>query len=158
MLEVENGPIAADGIRLWTVRVAYNSILAGRDPWYGLSKFSHHWFGAYRDYRVELVREAIEIPENPTAEQWRWAVWCAASAEFLCCRAGLEVPPWAMDERFHLVDPWYADDVLPEEEEELREETPEAFFRRGIFCEANPYRNKYEWQGREAAQAAREVA
>jgi hypothetical protein len=57
-----------------------------------------------------------------------------------------------MDPAYRLSDPWYYDEVEgPEEEEELREETPEPFARRGIYCEANPYRNKYEYQGRRTA-------
>ncbi len=57
-----------------------------------------------------------------------------------------------MEDRYRLLEAWYYDEVEgPEEEAELREETPGEFARRGVYCEANPYRNKYEYQGRKSA-------
>jgi hypothetical protein len=90
----------------------------------------HQWFGRYQDFRVELVREALDVPENVTPEQWRWAAW-------------------ALDAVYVLEEPWYYDEGKGEEEEAaLRGETPAEFACRGIYCEAQPYRNKYEYQGR----------
>lgn len=145
MLEMDERTQTVRGVRLQTFRRTFEQILHGDEPWYPLSEFTHQWFGRYTDYRAELVREEIQLPENATAEQWRWAVWIAASVEFLCRRAGLTCPTWALDERYQLAEPWYYDEVEgPEEEAELREETPGEFARRRIYCEANPYRNKYE--------------
>ncbi len=149
MLEIDEQAQTVGGVRLATFRHCYSQILIGDDPWLPLGNMMHQWFGRYQDFRTELVREVIDVPESATAEQWRWAIWCAASVEYLCNRAGLACPAWAVDERFKLAEPWYYDDVEGEEEKaELREETPEEFARRNIFCEANPYRNKYEYQGR----------
>ena len=65
----------------------------------------------------------------------------------------MDMPAWALDERYKLAVPWYCDNVEGDEEEEaaLREETPEPFARRGIYCKREPYRNKYEYQGRKTA-------
>jgi hypothetical protein len=144
------------GVRLQTFKRSYAQILAGDEPWYPLGNFMHQFFGAYQDYRAELVREAIDVPGEATPEQWRWAVWCAASVEYLCRRYGLEVPAWALDDRYQLAEPWYYDEAgdLPEVQAELREETPEEFVRRNVFCEENPYRNKYEYQGRQGRKVA----
>lgn len=150
------------GVRLQTFRRTYEQILAGDDPWYPLGVFMHQWFGRYTEYRAELVREAIDVPEDVTTEQWQWAVWCVASVEFLCEHADLEIPAWVMDQKYVLAEPWhYGDAEGAEEEADLREETPEPFARRNVFCEANPYRNKYdhtEYRQRRAAEKRENVA
>lgn len=152
MLEIDERTQTVGGVRLATFRRCYGQIVAGDDPWLPLGNMMHQWFGRYQDYRVELVREPLDVPEGATPDQFRWAVWCAASVEYLCNRAGLAYPAWALDERYKLAEPWYYDEVEgPEEEAELREETPVEFARRGIYCEREPYRNKYEYQGRKTA-------
>lgn len=136
------------GVRLQTFRHLYTEILDGEQPWVALGKMMHQFFGYYSDsdFRTEIVRESIEVPETPTPEQWRWAVWCAASVEYLCAKYELECPAWTMDDRYTLTEPWYRSPSsdLPEVQKELQEEAPEAFAHRNIYCEANPYRNKYE--------------
>jgi hypothetical protein len=145
MLSMDETTQTVRGVRLQTFKRTFEQILNGDEPWYPLSEFTHQWFGRYQDYRAELVREAIEVPESVSPEQFRWAVWCAASVEYLCKKYGQEVPAWVMDQRYQLLEPWYYDEIEgPEEEAELREETPEAFAWRNVYCEANPYRNKYE--------------
>jgi len=152
MLEIDEQTQTIGGVRLQTLQRSYAQILAGDDPWFPLGKFMHQYFGAYRDYRSDLLRDPIEVPEDKTAEQWRWAVWIAASADYLCRSRGGECPAWALDDRFKLAEPWYYAEIEgPEEEAELREETPPEFARRNIYCEAEPYRNKYEFQGRRSA-------
>lgn len=149
MLKLDEQTQVTGGVRLSTFRRCYAQIVVGDDPWLPLGNMMHQWFGRYQDFRAELVREALDVPENVTLEQWRWAVWCAASVEYLCNRAGLTCPAWAQDEEYMLEEPWYYDEVEGEDEEAaLREETPAEFARRGIYCEAHPYRNKYEYQGR----------
>ena len=145
MLEMDERTQTVRGVRLQTFRRSYEQILAGDEPWYPLGNFMHQFFGRYDAYRAELVREPLDVPEGATPEQWRWAVWCAASVEYLCNKYGLACPAWALEERFKLAEPWYYAEVEGEEEEaELREETAVEFARRGIYCENNPYRNKYE--------------
>ncbi len=148
-LEVIDTAQACD-VRLQTFKRSFEEICAGADPWLPLGNFMHQFFGYYKHLRVELVREPVELPENPSLEQVRWAVFCAASVEYLCEQYGLACPEWALNPQFSLAEPWYyaigAD--LPHVREKLRQTTPEPFKRRNIFCGDRTYRNKYEHEGR----------
>lgn len=133
-------------VPLQTFQRAYAEICAGEGPWIALGKFMHQFFGTYKAFRSELVRDSIELPDDLSPDLFRWAVFCAASVEYLCHIYSLSCPAWAMDEQYSLQDPWYYDlasDLL-EVQEELRETTPEEFARRNVFCGDNVYRNKYE--------------
>ena len=134
--------------RLWTFQRSFAEILAGEEnAWLPLGNMMHQFFGAYKHMRVALVADPIQVPENVTPDQFRWAVFCAASVEYLCRKYDIPVPAWPLDEHYKLDEPWYYDlagDLL-EVQEELREETPEEFGRRNVFCGDNPYRNKYEY-------------
>jgi hypothetical protein len=137
--------------RLWTFQRSFAEILAGEEnAWLPLGKMMHQFFGAYKHLRAELVADPLLVPEDVPPEQFRWAVFCAASVEYLCQKYDLPVPAWSRDDRYQLDEPWYYDLAgdLPEVQEELRQETPEEFARRNVFCGDNPYRNKYEYQGR----------
>ncbi|MGH2478114.1 MAG: hypothetical protein ACRDHW_00445 [Ktedonobacteraceae bacterium] len=148
MIDFDNQAQTVRGVRIATFRRCFAEICQGEEPWLPLGDMMHQWFGRYTAYRAELVREPLDLPASMTPEQERWAVWCAGSVEYLCKRAGLEAPAWAMDPAYTLATPWYYAEVEGEEEEaELRDETPEAFAWRGIYCESNPYRNKYEKDG-----------
>ena len=125
---------------------SFADIRAGEDPWIALGKMMHQFFGAYKMFRAELVRDPLEMPNQVSTDLFQWAVFCAASVEYLCHTYHLECPAWAMEERYQLAEPWYyhlaAD--LDEVQHELRETTPEEFARRNVYIGANPYRNKYE--------------
>jgi len=125
---------------------SFAEIRSGEDPWIALGKMMHQFFGAYRMFRAELVCDPIEVPAEVSADLFQWAVFCAASVEYLCHTFCLECPAWAMEERYQLSEPWYyhlaAD--LDEVQYELRSTTPEEFARRNVYIGANPYRNKYE--------------
>lgn len=141
---IEEQPIIT--VPFQTFARSFSDICAGEDPWIALGKMMHQFFGAYRMFRAELVRDPIEVPIGVSTDVFQWAVFCAASVEYLCHTYGLECPAWAMAERYRLVDPWYyhlaAD--MDEVQHELRETTPEEFARRNIYIGADPYRNKYE--------------
>jgi hypothetical protein len=131
---------------LQTLQRAYQQICAGKEPWIPLGNFMHHFFGCYRERRFELLADPIMEPEEPTDEQWKWAVFCAASAEYLSKKYDVPCPLWALQARYQLAEPWY-DDLcadLEEVQEELRETTPEAFAKRNIFCGDTVFNNKYE--------------
>lgn len=140
-------------LRLQTFQRSYAQIIAGDDPWLPLGNMMHQFFGAYKQFRAELVREPIEVPEDVSAEQFQWAVFCAASVDYLCRKYDLECPAWSLDERYRLEESWYYDLAgdLPEVQEELRETTPEEFAQRNVFCGDGVYRNKYEYRGRKIA-------
>src|SRR5258708_1076858 len=98
LAEVDQGDLdRVAGMRLQTVRRSYAQILAGDEPWYPLGNFMHQFFGAYKHFRADLVHDAIEVPEELSVDQWRWAVFCAASVDYLCQKYDLPVPAWSLD-------------------------------------------------------------
>lgn len=137
-------------VQLHTFKRAFAEICAGESPWIPLGNFMHQFFGAQKHRRFDLVCEPIEVPEQCPREQFQWAVFCAASAEYLCNRYEIPCPEWALHLRYTLADPWYyaigAD--MERVREKLRQTTPEEFARRNVFCGDRTYRNKYEYKGR----------
>ena len=138
-------------VRLQTFRRSFIEICSGEAPWIPLGKFMHQFFGSFSHLRLELVEETIEVPDNCSAELFRWAVFCAASVEYLCQKYNLACPEWALNPWYSLEDPWYyalgAD--LPRVQEKLRQTTPEPFAKRNIFCGDRVFNNKYEYEGRQ---------
>ncbi len=144
-------------VPLQTFKRCFEQILMGKSPWIPLGNFMHQFFGSYKHLRSELVAESIEVPEMCSPEQVKWAVFCAASVEYLCKKYEIPCPLWALNPRYMLEQPWY-DDInadLPDVQEELRQTTPEEFSKRNIFCGDRTYRNKYEHEGR---QGRRKIA
>ena len=143
-----------DRVPLQTVRRSFEQICAGEEPWIALGNFLHQFFGHYKHRREELVCDPLEVLEQHSIEQFRWAVFCAASVEHLCARYVLPCPGWALHPCYTLEEPWYhgigAD--LPQVQEELRTTTPEEFSRRNIFCGDRTFRTKYEHEGRRGRQ------
>ncbi len=138
-------------VSLQTFRHSFKEICAGEAPWIPLGKFMHQFFGCFSHLRLELVEESIEIPDNCSFEQFQWAVFCAASVEYLCQKYNIPCPEWALNPRYSLEESWYyalgAD--LPRVREKLRQTTPEPFARRNIFCGNRVFNNKYEYEGRQ---------
>lgn len=139
-------------VQLWTFQRVYAEILAGEtNAWLPLGNMMHQFFGAYRHLRAELVTAPLLVPMDVSPEHFRWAVFCAASVEYLCQKYDIAVPGWSRDTRYTLTEPWYLDQIGSDRldiQAELREETPEVFARRNVFCGEEPYRNKYEHEGR----------
>src|SRR5260370_9249596 len=107
MLELDEQTQTVGGMRLQTFKRLYAQIIAGEEPWIALGNMMHQWFGRYQQYRAELVREAIEVPESTTPDQFRWAVWCAANFEYLCNLANFACPAWAREDRYRLFESSY---------------------------------------------------
>lgn len=152
--ESATSPVEKQELRvpLHTFARVYARILAGEDPWLPLGSMMHQFFGMYRDRRAELVADPIEVPENVSPELWRWAVFCAASVDYLCRISGLPCPAWAQQERYQLIDPWFMGigSHLPARQERLRQITPVEFTRRRVFCGDRVYWNKYEHERKTA--------
>ena len=131
--------------QLQTMAIAYQEICEDNDPWVALGMFSHDFFGNFVHLRNELVRDPICEPSDATDEQHRWAVFCAASVEYLCYRYGVPCPVWVHDYP-PLASPWYKGlgAHKPHVQQRLREETPAAFAKRNIFCGDRVFANKYE--------------
>lgn len=146
----QNAIMISEGVPLQTIRCSFEQICAGEEPWLPLGNFMHQFFGYYKHLRSELVQEAIKVPEHCSAEQFQWAVFCAASVDYLCKKYDIPCPVWALNPRYRLEEPWYyaIDAYLLDVQEELRQTTPEEFTRRNIFCGNRVFNNKYEHEGR----------
>ncbi len=134
-------------VSVQTIHDAFQAICEGIDPWLPLGNFMDDFFGDnYVASREELIREPIHEPEDISPEIHRWAVFCAASVEYLCLRYALPLPAWIHDPRYTLVEPWYYSIGAhrPKVRERLERETPEPFTRRNIFCGDRMFANKYE--------------
>ena len=141
-------------VPLQTFKRSFEKICAGVNPWLPLGNFMHQFFGEYQHLQQELVREPIELPaETLSQDILRWAVFCAASVEYLCHKYDLSCPEWAMNPRYVLNEPWYyaPKGDNPVVQEDLRKTTPKEFTNRNIFCGDRTYRNKYEFHGRKTA-------
>ena len=150
-----------------TLARAFADIRAGVEPWVALNEFFHEWFDYSRDQRAALVADPIlpsgtvsQLAATQTFDQddlWRWTVFCAASAEYLCDRYGVARPTWADDPVYTLSEPWYDFDApgatKPEVRAHLEQTTPEPLRRRNILGGDRVFANKYEF-----AEMARRLA
>ena len=136
-----------------TMRLTYQEICQDMldsqrpNPWVPLGNFMNSWYDYHKNKRKMLVKEPLEMPENPTLEQLQWAVFCAASVEYFCHKYNIPCPKWVFDPAYErLPEPWYDSPHahLEEIRERLREESPEPFKRRNIFVSKRIYANKYE--------------
>jgi hypothetical protein len=133
---------------LQTIRISYQEICEGEDPWLPLGNFMNDFFGNFTDLRLELVREALQEPAEVKPELHQWAVFCAATVEYLCSRYEIPCPDWVNDSAYDaLLEPWFFSPMAahkPHVRERLMRETAEPFSRRNIFCGNRVFANKYE--------------
>ena len=131
---------------LQTMSISYQEICAGEGPWIALGNFMNDFFGNFTKQRLELVQDPIQLPTDANSEQWRWAVFCAASVEYLCQQYALPCPTWALNPAYMLDEPWYYALGAHKESvrERLRQRTPAEFTRRNIYCGNRMFANKYE--------------
>ena len=131
---------------LQTMALAYQEICQGERPWVALGNFMNDWFDYAKDRRDELVATPLTLPEALDNETFRWAVFCAASVEYLCKRYDVPCPSWVYDPIYTLPEPWFDAPMAhkPEVRAYLIEETPEPFTRRNIYCGNRMFANKYE--------------
>jgi len=138
----------------YTLARAYRDIRAGAPPWVALNEFLHEWFESAGDRREHLVHEPITTApasHDPGAARdaasWRWAVFCAAAADWLCAQDRVARPAWADDPAYTLAAPWYGFDApgaaKPQVRERLERTTPEPFRRRNIVCGDRVFATKY---------------
>jgi hypothetical protein len=132
--------------QLQTMACAYQEICQGEEPWVALGNFMNYWFDYAKDRRAELVAIPLSLPEPLTDELFQWAVFCAASVEYLCDRYQVPCPSWVRNPAYCLSEPWF--DALmahkPEVREWLIQDTPEPFTRRNIYCGNRVFNNKWE--------------
>jgi hypothetical protein len=128
--------------RLQTMRVTFEEICQGQDPWIPLGNFMNDWYAYHSDRRPELI--ADPLPEIYPPELHTWATFCAASVEWFCNTYHLLCPSWVFSSAYTLPEPWFFHD-----REKVRQRlfvtTPEEFSRRNIFCGNRVFVNKYEF-------------
>jgi hypothetical protein len=131
-----------------TMKQTYQEIaIDGKDPWIPLGNFMNSWYGDHKRRRKALIKEPLDLPEQPTDEQIRWATFCAASVEYFCQKYDLPCPKWIYHPLYeHLAEAWYYSHHahLEQVRKELEAESPEPFRRRNIFVSKRIYANKYE--------------
>ncbi|MBV9020390.1 MAG: hypothetical protein JOZ71_06710 [Ktedonobacteraceae bacterium] len=131
---------------LQTMALTYQEICQGEQPWVALGNFMNDWFCYKKDRRTELVATPLSLPETLSDETFRWAVFCAASVEYLCERYEVPCPSWVHNPAYHLPEPWFDSPMAhkPEVREWLIETTPEPFTKCNIYCGNRMFANKYE--------------
>jgi len=131
---------------LQKMALTYQEICQGEQPWVALGNFINDWFGYATDRRAQLIADPITLPASPDEEQFRWAVFCAASVEYLCHRYEIPCPSWVENDVYRLPEPWFDIPRLltPPLRERLLQTTPEPFARRNMFCGDRVFANKYE--------------
>jgi hypothetical protein len=140
---------------------AYDDIRARDDPWCAINEFFHEWFDYSRDDRAALVAEPIRAGDvSPESDLWRWAVFCAAAADYLCERYQVELPAWAGDPAYTLDEPWYgfgdSGAAAPAVRAHLDRVMPEPLRRRNILGGDRVFANKYELRASLAAARQRD--
>lgn len=106
----------------------------------------NHWYAYHADQRLMLVSEPLQEPENVSSDNHRWAAFCAASVEYLCQLYNIPCPEWVQDSKYVLEESWFYSlgAHKPEIRERLKQDTPEVFTKRNIFCGNRIFMNKYE--------------
>ena len=143
------GPLSPRARPIQTLARAYAAVRAGEDPWVAFNEFFHEWFDYSRDQRAELVAEPIPSdPDVVGSDQWRWAVFCAAAADYLCTRDHIAHPAWVDDPVYVLLEPWYGfgdpGASAPEVRAYLERVTLEPLRRRNILGGERVFANKYD--------------
>jgi hypothetical protein len=93
--------------------------------------------------------KAIPTKDAPADEQecYRWAVFCAASAQYLARYAQVPCPLWVHDPVYaRLTDPWYFAPMAARKaqvRERVERTTPVEFASRNIYCGGNVFVDKY---------------
>lgn len=131
----------------YTLKQAYQAICEGEKPWVALGNFMNAWFDYASDQRAYLVADPLILPERADLNDRRWAAFCAASVEWLCNCYGVPCPSWVDDPVYILPEPWFDSPAAykPQVRERLRQQTPEPFIRRNIFCGDRIFANKYDF-------------
>jgi hypothetical protein len=131
---------------LQTMKETYQEIARGERPWNALGDFTNYFFCYASDRREDLIKDPIEEPAEMTPELHQWAVFCAASVEYLCQKYNLSCPDWVKKPTYILLEPWFKGLGAQKlhVQERLKQETPEPFTKRNIFCGDRIFANKYE--------------
>ena len=130
-----------------TMADAYTELCTGEDPWIALGNFTNDFFNYHADERDQLLKDPLKLLGAETAEQLRWATFCAAAVQHLCSTYHLSYPQWITDTRYApLVEPWYfaSEAALrnPKVKAFYELRTPESFKQRHIYCGDRIFQDK----------------
>ena len=130
---------------LQTMRMTSQEIFQGERPWTALGDFLNYWYSYTVDRRADLVKESVQEPENVTPELHQWAVFCAASVEYLCFAYSIPCPEWVQAYPA-LPEPCFTGlgSTKPHIQARLKQESPAPFAKRNIYCSPRVFANKYE--------------
>lgn len=127
--------------RYQTMRLSFEQICQGENPWIPLGIFMNHWYGCHFDERERLIVDPL--PETYPQEYHEWAAFCAASVRWFCSTYEIPCPSWVDDPNYVLSKPWCVS--YPRSKwKELNKDTAEEFKRHNIYCGNRVYKNKYE--------------
>jgi hypothetical protein len=107
-----------DEFDVQTMRQAFVDICQGETPWVALGNFTNDFFDEdEREARMALFVEPLDVELATTETHHQWAVFCAASVEYLCSKYDLSIPPWIHDPAYApLSQPWYHVPAMASEE------------------------------------------
>jgi hypothetical protein len=121
-----------------TMQMVYQEICDGEDPWIALGDFVNDFFDYASDHRETLIKDPLQLPQEGTEEAHKWAVFCAASVEYLCHEYSLPCPAWIFAPEYaHVTEPWFFSEMAatkPQVRERYEQETPREFRQRNIYC------------------------
>lgn len=134
----------------WTdeqsILAAFAEICKGETPWVALGNFSNDFFED-EERREALIHDPIFLPKDITHDQevYCWAVFCAASIEYLCHKYHLPCPSW-VDQYPPLEHAWFHShaETNPLRRERYLRTTPKEFVSRNIYCGDRIWQNKKE--------------
>ena len=102
------------------------------EPWIAVGDFLDDWRRSANDDRAALVYEPLEEAVE-TLQLRQWAAFFAAVVEELCIRDEVPVPPWVMDQKYILPEPWYLEAKSLPLRTLQEETTPTAFKKRNVL-------------------------
>lgn len=129
--------------QLQTMKLSFEEICQGQDPWIPLGNFMNDWYAYHKDQRSELVADPLPTPGIYPPELHKWAAFCAASVEWFCITYSIPCPDWVHNPIYRLPEPWFSRNN-EKARARLLTTTPEEFTKRNIFCGNRMFLNKYE--------------
>lgn len=129
--------------QLQTMKLSFEEICQGQDPWIPLGNFMNDWYAYHKDQRPELVADPLPAPGTYPSELHKWAAFCTASVEWFCATYNIPCPDWIHSPIYILPQPWFFRSS-EKARTRLLTTTPAEFAKRNIFCGNRMFLNKYE--------------